>query len=275
MLKKERSFAVAEAKREHTPLLIGLMGPSGGGKTFSALRLAKGIQSVVGGDIYGIDTESRRMLHYADMFKFKHIDFKEPFGALDYLAALEFSVKDGAKTIIVDSLSHEHEGPGGLIDLHDQEVDRLSGGEAWKRDKVNMLAWSEPKKRRRALINGILRLDANFIFCFRAKNTAKPIKVDGKTEVEQLGFMPIAGEEFVFEMTLNCLLLPAANGVPTWASDEIGEKTMIKLPEQFKNWLGGYEGPLDEKIGAGLARWAAGVEKKTAGAESAEQKSLV
>lgn len=258
----QRQFEAKPAKREHTPLLIGLTGPSGGGKTYSALRLATGIQQEVGGDIYFIDTESRRALHYADKFKFKHIDFRAPYGSLDYLAALQFAVGAGAKVVIVDSMSHEHEGPGGMVDLHDQIVDKMAGNDFGKRERVKMLAWSEPKQKRRQLINGILQLNANFIFCFRAKNTAKPVRnaQTGKNEVEQLGYMPIAGEEFVFEQTLNCLLLPGAGGVPTWHSKERGEQTMIKLPEQFR-FLAERNQPLDEKIGASLARWAAGKER--------------
>jgi len=254
-----RKFEVADAKREHVPLLIGLTGPSGGGKTFSALRLATGIQEVSGGDIYFIDTESRRALHYADRFKFKHVEFKAPFGSLDYLAALQFCAGKGAGVVIVDSMSHEHEGPGGMVDLHDQIVDRMAGNDFAKRERVKMLAWSEPKQKRRALINGILQLNANFIFCFRAKNTSKPVKnaKTGKNEVEQMGFMPIAGEEFVFEQTMNALLLPGAGGVPTWFSEQLGERTMIKLPEQFAV-LRDRNKPLDESIGKRLATWAAG-----------------
>lgn len=262
-----RDFTAKDGKREHTPLLVGLTGPSGGGKTFSALRLATGIQSVVGGDIYFIDTENRRGLHYADRFKFKHVDMQPPFGSLDYLAALEFCVGQGARTIIVDSMSHEHDGPGGLIDTHEAELSRMAGDDWRKRQAVQMLAWAEPKARRRKLLNGMVRLPANIIMCFRAKQTAKPVKRDGKTEVEQMGFMPIAGDEFVFEMTLNCLLPPAAGGVPKWQSEEAGEQTMIKLPEQFRSWLLDRGRPLDEEVGAGLARWASGIEKPKPKAE--------
>lgn len=272
-----RSFVANDAKREHTPLLVGLTGPSSSGKTYSALRLAKGIQSVVGGEIYFIDTENRRGLHYADQFQFKHVDMQPPFGSLDYLAAMEFCVEQGAKTIIVDSFSHEHESEGGLLDFHEQEVTRLSKGEDWKRNAVQMLAWAEPKARRRRLLNGMIRLNANIIGCFRAKPTSKPVKgKDGKTEVEQLGFMPIAGDEFVFEMTLNCLLMPGAGGVPTWQSDQVGEKMMIKLPEQFRAWLSDKTQPLDESVGAGLARWASGAEKpKKAEPDAAQPEQLV
>lgn len=253
----KREFVATEAKREKVPLLVGLMGPSGGGKTFSALRIATGIQKVSGGDIFFIDTESRRALHYADKFKFKHVPFNAPFGSLDYLAALQWCVGQGAGVVIVDSMSHEHEGPGGMVDLHDQLLDRMAGDNYGKRQAMTMLAWAEPKAKRRQLINGILQLNCNFIFCFRAKNTSKPVKVNGKTEVEQQGFMPIAGDEFVFEQTLNALLLPGSKGVPTWHSEQVGERTMIKLPEQFAG-LAGRNAPLDEKVGERLAIWASG-----------------
>lgn len=253
-----RKFEATPAVRSHVPLLVGLTGPSGSGKTFTALRLATGIQTVTGGDIYFIDTESKRALHYADRFNFKHVPFEAPFGSTDYLEALQFCVGQGAGVVIVDSMSHEHEGPGGMVDLHDAILDRMAGDDWKKRNAMTMLAWSEPKQKRRRLINGILQLNANFIFCFRAKNTSKPVKgSDGKSTVEQMGFMPIAGEEFVYEQTLNALLLPGAKGVPTWFPDGIGERTMVKLPEQFAG-LAKIKKPLGENVGRHLALWAAG-----------------
>lgn len=252
-----RSFVAKEAVREQVPLLVGLIGPSGSGKTFSALRLASGVQEVTGGDIHFIDTEARRALHYADRFKFKHVQFDAPFGSLDYLAALRQSVKAGAGVVIVDSMSHEHDSMGGMIDLHEQELDRLAGSDWGKRERVKMLAWQKPKAARRELINGLLQLNANFIFCFRAKNTVKPMKINGKTEIVPQGFMPIAGEEFLFEQTVNCLLLPKANGVPSWQSENTGERMMMKLPDQFRSIFAA-DRTLDEATGRALAQWAKG-----------------
>jgi ABC-type dipeptide/oligopeptide/nickel transport system ATPase subunit len=254
-----RVFTASPAIRESVPLLIGLMGCSGSGKTFSAHRLATGICQVTGGDIHFIDTEARRALHYADLFKFYHIPFDAPFGSLDYLAAMQQSIKAGAKVIVVDSLSHEHEGPGGMLDYWETEVDRMAGTDYAKRERVKMAALIKPKQARRAMINGLLQLPANFIFCFRAKETVKPVKVGGKTEIVPQGFMPIAGAELVYEMTVNCLLMPRSNGVPTWASDNPGEKAMMKLPEQFKTMFARSEA-LNEATGKALAEWARGNE---------------
>lgn len=249
-----RTFEDKPAVREQVPLLVGLFGPSGSGKTFSALRLAQGVQEVAGGDIFVIDTESKRALHYADRFKFRHVEFGAPFGSLDYLAALKYCVGKGARTIIVDSMSHEHEGVGGYLMTQEAELDRIAGSDEQKRQRATYSAWIVPAKQRRQFINGVLQLNANFIFCFRAKDK---LKVKGGRP-EELGYMPIAGEEFLFEMTVNALLLPGAGGVPTWQTDMPGERKMLKLPEQFRDLLLRNRRPLDEDIGRNLALWARG-----------------
>lgn len=251
-----RTFEYKPATRERVPVLVALCGPSGSGKTFSALRLATGIQSVSPGDIAVIDTEARRALHYADRFKFQHIPFAAPFGPLDYLDAIDHCVKQGAKTIVVDSMSHEHEGPGGVLEQHGAEVERLSGGDAAKAERVKMLAWQRPKQARRRLINSIIGMPVNFILCFRAK---EKLKIAPGKQPENIGYMPIAAEEFVFEMTSKLLLLPGSVGVPTLQSEFIGERAMIKVPEQFLSIFPVERPPqLTEEVGAQLARWASG-----------------
>jgi ABC-type cobalamin/Fe3+-siderophores transport system ATPase subunit len=113
-------FTDSPAARIATPLFTGIVGPSGTGKTFSALRLATGMQRVTGGEIFGIDTESNRMLHYAPLpgekadpmrgkFAFRHVPFAAPYGSLRYLAAIRYCASKGAKNIVIDSGSHEHD----------------------------------------------------------------------------------------------------------------------------------------------------------------------
>jgi len=243
-----RTFDDREAQRERTPILVGLVGPSGSGKTYSALRLAEGFQRVTGGETFVIDTEAKRALHYAAKFKFRHVEFRAPFGPLDYLAAITHCVTKGASTIIVDSTSHEHEGEGGVLEMHEQEHKRLGG-----KDGTKLLAWGKPKRERQRLINTILQMPCNFIFCFRAK---EKLRIEKGKDPVKLGFQPIAGSEWIYEMTLKALLLPGAMGVPSWQPDEIGEKAMVKLPEQFREIFA--KGPqLSEDVGEQLARWAA------------------
>jgi hypothetical protein len=151
-------------------------------------------------------------------------------------------------------MSHEHEGPGGVLEQHDSEAQRLAA--LWKTglDQVKMAAWQKPKSDRRRLLNAMLQMSVNFILCFRAK---EKMNLSGP-KPKPLGWMPIAGEEFVYEMTVNCLLYPNAGGVPSWQPDEMGEKAIIKLPGQFRGIFKDAKAPLSEDIGRQLADWAAG-----------------
>lgn len=254
-----RTFSDEKATRERVPLLLGLFGPSGSGKTFSALRLATGMQRVTGGDIYVIDTEARRALHYADTFSFRHVDFRAPFSSLDYLAAIEHCAKAGAGVVVVDSMSHEHEGVGGLLEWHEAELERLAGNDWQKRERVKMLAWAQPKAARRKLVQAILQLGINAVFCFRAK---EKLKLESGKQPVDLGWQPICGEEFMYEMTAAALLPPGGRGVPLWNPTLPGEKAMVKLPLQFEpifDKLG--KQPLSEDVGQELAEWSSGTQQ--------------
>ena len=243
---KPRTFTHRAATRDKTPLLISLVGPSGTGKTYSALRLAKGFQRVNPGKIFLIDTEAGRSLQYADEFDFEHVPFGAPFGPLDYLSVVKFCVDEGATNIIIDSMSHVWEGPGGVLEIQASELERLGS-------KLQGLTWNKPKSEHRRLINTILQFNCNVIFCFRSKE-----KLDwDKKPPKPLGYMAIGGADWMFEMTAQCLLLPGSRGVPAWKSAKEGEQETIKLPKQFEETFANSP-QLSEDIGEQLAKWAAG-----------------
>lgn len=266
-----RNFEAQDAQEARSqralPLLLGLTGPSNSGKSYSALELATGIQSVVGGDIYVVDSEQRRSLHYADKFKFKHVEFNAPYGSLDYLEALRYCKTQGAGVAIIDSCSLEHEGPGGLLEQHEEELTRMAGNDYGKRERMTMLAWQKPKAARRRLITAITtELTIPVIFCFRAKTSTKPMKIDGKLKPVEMGYSMIGGDEWIYELGFNALLMPGSEGVPTWKSDMPGEKATIKMPTQFR-WLVEQGGPFTRETGRRLAEWSLHGAK---GAESAK-----
>lgn len=261
-----RNFTHRLATRDKTPLLVGLVGSSSSGKTYSALRLAAGFQRVNPGPIFVIDTEAGRALQYADEFKFHHVPFGAPFGPLDYLDVIKYCIDNGATNIVIDSMSHEHEGPGGLLQIHAEEWKRMGS-----KPQTQGFAWTRPKQEHRLLINTILQFNCNFVFCFRARQKLDWNKKDAngkRMDPEPLGFMPIGDETWMYEFTMQALLLPGANGVPTWKSEMPGEKEhVIKLPKFFR---GTFEAnpQLTEEIGEAMAKWAAGntttIETRTA-----------
>lgn len=264
--RQPRKFAGAQGKRQGVPIWLGIYGPSGGGKTYSALRLAQGIQQISGGKIGLADTESGRALHYADEFDFIHYPFDPPFDPLSYRDMFHQMRDDGITIAIIDSASHEHEGPGGVLEMHEEETEKLAKQWGKSRDAVKGSGWIRPKSERLKMIDAALRTKMHMIFCFRAQN-----KMDFKSKnPTQKGFMPIGGEILVYQMAMTALLLPGAKGHPTWQSKEIGEREMIKLPHWAQAMLRDGH-PLDEHLGARLAQWAQGTDTAPATQPAPEQ----
>jgi hypothetical protein len=280
-----RKFVSLKAVRANVPLLLALIGPSTSGKTYSAHRLAKGIARVQPGPVYGIDTENKgtRMLELADKFDFIHMPFEAPFGSLDYLAAIQQAASEGARTVIVDSMSHEHEGEGGCLWLAAQEVEEAIArkvrfkdlpnaecDEAHKsRQRLNKSSWIKPKAYRNQLITGIQQLSINVILLFRAKEKIDPKPQPGK-DFATLGWQAIGGDEFWYEMTTRFLLMPGANGKPSWNANDLekGERAVVRCPEQFRGIIDTGK-QIDEAMGEAMARWASGDVSRPAAAKPA------
>jgi RecA/RadA recombinase len=81
------SFTFRPAKREHTPLIVGLAGPTKSGKTFSAHRLAAGLAQ--GGHVAMINAEGAKGHQYADKFDYLAADIEAPFRPERYTEALQ------------------------------------------------------------------------------------------------------------------------------------------------------------------------------------------
>ena len=274
-----RTFTHSKATRSGVWLLLGIVGESGSGKTLSALKLAEGIRRVTGGKIFFLDSEENRAKHYAPeegqkadpkkgTFDFTHVPFDPPFSPDDYLAAFRHCIDSGANVVIVDSFSHEHDGPGGVLEWHEKELDRMLANaerKGWKnvnREKYNFPAWSKPKASRRRLKTEMERMPCHFILCFRAKEQIKPTKNDkGRDEMVDLGWMPIGGKEYLFAMTLRALLPENAGGVPVFSPQRPGERAVYKLPLYFDH-IFRQPHAFCEADGEAMAKWAAGAKKK-------------
>ena len=257
----KRVFPVETQPTGPFPLLIGLSGPPGGGKSLSALRLAAGIQRVRKGPIVVIDTEAGRSRMYHAQIPFLLVKFDPPCRPSDFLDAVLQQLQHNPAAIIIDSISDEHEGPGGVLEWHEEEVDRRLKPEErndWRRrDALAMAGWIRPKADRVRMVNGFLRIAVPLIFTFRAREKTKPVKgADGKTVPTKIGYQAIAPSEVVHAMTLMCLLPPHADGVPVWRSESAGEDFLLKWPNFLQSATG--TGQFSEDIGERLAIWAAG-----------------
>lgn len=240
------------AARRGAPLLIGIAGPSGAGKTYSALRVAQGLA----GDrpIAYIDTERGRALHYADHFTFQHAELDAPFSPEAYMAALDAAEALDPAVIVVDSGSHEHAGVGGVLDMHEAELERLAGDDHKRREAMKFAAWVKPKGSHKAFVDRLTRLRTHLIIGLRAEEKIELVRENGKMVVKpkrtgagHVGLIPICGRELPYELTISLVVTPENPGVPQ----------PIKLPEDLKA-LVPLDRPLDESVGVALGAWAAG-----------------
>lgn len=248
------SFQFKPAIREQVGLLIGLAGGTGSGKTFSAMRLASGIS---GGKPFAvIDTEAGRAKHYADQFKFDHGDLKPPFSPQAYAEAI-FAADDAKyPCIVVDSMSHEWAGEGGVLEMHEAELERMAGQDWEKRERVKMSAWISPKMDHKKMVQRLLQIRAHLILCFRAEEkvdmvrddkTGKMLIVPKKSVTGLDGWIPVCEKNLPFELTTSFLLTADAPGMPK----------PIKLQEQHRAMFS-LDKPISEESGRGVALWAAG-----------------
>ncbi len=253
------NFTFRPAVRENVGLLIGLIGASGSGKTYTAMRLASGI--CAGKPFAVIDTEASRAKHYADAFKFDHGDLTPPFRPSAYADAIMAADKAGYPVIVVDSCSHEWAGDGGILDWQEEELQRMAGDDYAKRERVKMASWIKPKMGHKHMIQKLLQVRAHLILCFRAEEKIEMIKgPDGKMQIVPKksaigldGWMPVCEKNMPYELTTSFLLMASRPGIPH----------PIKLQEQHRP-LFPLDKPITEESGRLIAQWAAGGQPKAA-----------
>ena len=183
------------ATRYQEKLRIGLSGPSGSGKTYSALNLAHGLI----GDwskVAIIDTEHGSGNLYADLGEYNHLPLLPPFTPERYIEAINICLSAGMEAIIIDSISHEWEGQGGILEISNS----MTGN--------SFTNWGKLTPRHNKFIDRILSSPAHMICCLRTKTEytmSKETNWKGK-EVDvpkKIGLKANTREGFDYEMTVS------------------------------------------------------------------------
>ena len=195
--KRSREFnrmtiQLRKAERRKAKLRIGMSGPSGSGKTYSALLLAKGITGGVE-KVAIIDTENGSADMYSHLGEFNVIRLEAPYAPERYIEAIDECVKAGMELVIIDSVSHEWDGKGGLL-----ESNELLGQSKFKGN--NWAAWSVTTPRHQRFIESITTAKVHIITTARSKTDT--IQTEDK-KIKKVGLKEIQREGFEYELTLN------------------------------------------------------------------------
>lgn len=189
------AFKVEKAVREKIYTKVALMAPSGGGKTYSALRLATGmkeeLEKISGKKckILLANTEGARGRYYANEFDYDIIDLVEPFHPEQFIEAIQFAIDEKYDILIMDSTSPEWDGKGGCLELQQK-----AGG--------TYQAWGKVTPRHDAFINSLATSPIHLIATMRGKDQYEIEKDDrGKTSVKKLGVGAKQRDGFEYEFT--------------------------------------------------------------------------
>src|SRR5436305_8007851 len=231
---------IAPAERAGAHLLIQLYGPPRSGKTYTALRIARGMVGPKG-KIGVLDTESGRARLYSDKVPGGFVvgELTPPYTPRRYLEAIEEFLAYGVDILVVDSFSHCWEGPGGVLEMADQ---------AEENGRKGLLKWLGPKRDYKKLVSFLLSTRMHMILCSRAKQPIVETIVDGQKTLVTQPWEPIQDKRLKYEMTI---VVPM-----TLDGAYETEASRLKAPADLAHLFQGEL--LDEKTGAAIAEWVNG-----------------
>lgn len=181
-----------KATRKQVKLRLNISGPSGAGKTYSALRMAYGLVGAWD-KIAVIDTENGSASLYSHLGDFNTLDLEPPFSPEKYIQAIDICINAGAECIVIDSSSHEWNGPGGCLEINDRLAAAKYKGNTWS-------AWNETTPRHDAFVSKVLHSPVHIITCTRSK--METVMGEGK-KVHKVGMKDQQREGWEYELTVS------------------------------------------------------------------------
>jgi len=179
-----------QTQRHNVKLRLGISGASGFGKTYSALQLAHGMTNDWS-KIAVIDTENSSASLYSNLGNFNVLNLFPPFTPERYREAIDICEKSNMDVIIIDSITHEWQGDGGCLYIHEQLGGRFQD-------------WTTVKPRHQKFIDKILLSNCHIITTTRRKTDySLDIGSNGKSKVVKHGTKEITSEGFEYELSVN------------------------------------------------------------------------
>lgn len=183
-----------KAERSRVRLKIGVQGPSGSGKTDGALAVAR-VLAGQAGKIALIDTEKGSASLYSDRYDFDTLDIEPPYLSSKYEAAIDAAAEAGYEVLVIDSISHQWDGDGGIL-ARKEAVD-ARGGNSWTN-------WRAFTKEYNQFVGKLLSAPLHIIVTMRSKQDYVLEANDkGKQAPRKVGMKAIQREGAEYELTVN------------------------------------------------------------------------
>ena len=184
-----------KAQRRAAKIRLGLASPSGGGKTYSALLIAKGLAGSWD-KVAIIDTENGSADLYSHLGDFNVLQLTAPYHPEKYIDAIRECEQAGMEVIIIDSITHEWSGVGGCLELQQIATER-------QRIKNTYTAWKEVTPRHQKFIDAVLQSNCHIITTVRSKTDYLQVEHEGKKSIQKVGMAQVTRDGFEYELTVS------------------------------------------------------------------------
>lgn len=182
------AFVFTKAEKTQAKLRCAILGPTGAGKTYSALAITEGRKVAV------IDSEHGSASKYADRFNFDALNLPD-LDPRTYIKAIKAAEDAGYDVIVIDSLSHAWKATQELVD---QETTRSKSGNSFQ-------AWGKVSPLWADLLQAIVTSKCHVIATIRSKiEWVIEENERGKKTPRKIGTKPEArdGAEYEFDVVL-------------------------------------------------------------------------
>lgn len=229
--------AFKKATKHESKLRLALIGPSGTGKTYSALAIA----SNLGSRVAVIDTERGSASKYADLFDFDVLEL-DRYSPVDYVESIRQAEEAGYDVLVIDSLSHAWSGRGGALEMVDSIAKRSKTANSFS-------AWRDVTPLHNDMVDSMIGCKCHVIVTLRAKTEWVQEKDErGKTHIRKVGMAAVQrdGMEYEFDvvgdldqdnaLTITKTRCPALTGA-------VVVKPGVQLANVLAEWLHGAPPP--------------------------------
>lgn len=235
-----------------------IAGTSRSGKSLTALRIARGIAGPQG-RIAAIDTEGRRLSHYAahpreaemhgeDGRTFKYhfdvFDMQSPYDPLRFCDIVNEAEAQGYDCMVIDSFSLEWSGVGGVRDRYNQRFEECN-----RNQKLSDKCWDWAKDPHKKMRDRLLQSRMPVIFCIRCNEVSKHLAGgrEGTWRMEQ-------DQRFIYEWTFSLTMHPNTQGVARYDLKTPTGEDAFKMPLLFRAWFPDGQ-HITEEAGRHIQEW--------------------
>jgi hypothetical protein len=185
------AFTITKATKIQSKARIGIIGPAGSGKTYSALAIAVGL----GQRIAVIDTENASAAKYAGSFDFDVLAL-DSFAPRTYVEAIHAIEAANYDVLIIDSLSHAWSGKGGALEMVDAAAKRNQGN--------SYVGWRDVTPEHNRMVEAMVRCKSHLIVTMRSKTEYVLDKDErtGRTAPRKVGMAPVQRDGLEYEFDI-------------------------------------------------------------------------